>query len=81
MELPIIQIGNSKGFRLSKTLIEKYNIRDKVELILEKGFIILKPISQPRKGWDAAFKEMNENKDDKLLFNDVFENENLEEWI
>ncbi len=81
MELPIIQIGNSKGFRLSKTLIEKYNIRDKVELILEKGFIILKPISQPRKGWDAAFKEMNKNKDDKLLFNDVFENENLEEWI
>ncbi len=37
MELSIIQIGNSKGFRLSKTLIEKYNIEDKVELILEKN--------------------------------------------
>jgi len=36
MELSIIQIGNSKGFRLPKTLIEKYNIKDKVELILEK---------------------------------------------
>jgi hypothetical protein len=23
---------------------------------------------------------MNENGDDQLLFNDVFENENLEEW-
>ncbi len=34
-----------------------------------------------RKGWDAAFKEMNKNGDDQLLFNDVFENENLEEWI
>jgi antitoxin MazE len=81
MELSIIQIGNSKGFRLSKTLIDKYNIKDKVELILEKGYFILKPISQPRKGWDIAFKEMGENQDDKLLFNDVFENENLEEWI
>ncbi len=80
MELSIIQIGNSKGFRLSKTLIEKYNIKDKVELILEKGHMILKPISSPRKGWDIAFKEMNENGDDQLLFNDVFENENLEEW-
>lgn len=80
MELSIIQIGNSKGFRLSKTLIEKYNIKDKVELILEKGYMILKPISSPRKGWDIAFKEMNENGDDQLLFNDVFENENLEEW-
>ena len=81
MELSIIQIGNSKGFRLSKTLIEKYNIKDKVELILEKEYLILKPISSPRKGWEEAFKEMNENGDDQLLFNDVFENENLEEWI
>ncbi len=80
MELSIIQIGNSKGFRLSKTLIDKYNIKDKVELILEKGYFILKPISQPRKDWDIAFQEMNENGDDQLLFNDVFENENLEEW-
>ena len=81
MELPIIQIGNSKGFRLSKTLIEKYNIKDKVELILEKGYIVLKPISQPRKDWGIAFKEMNEKGDDQLLFDDVFEDENLEEWI
>jgi len=80
MELSIIQIGNSKGFRLSKTLIEKYNIKDKVELILEKGYLILKPIESPRKGWEAAFRKMNENGDDQLLFDDVFENENLEEW-
>jgi antitoxin MazE len=80
MELSVIQIGNSKGLRLSKTLIEKYNIKDKVELILEKGQIIIKPISSPRKGWEKAFKEMNEDGEDQLLFNDVFENENLEEW-
>lgn len=81
MELSVIQIGNSKGFRLSKTLIEKYNIKDKVELILEKGYIILKPISKPRKDWEKAFKEMSKEGDDKLLFNDVFKDENLEEWI
>jgi len=80
MELSVIQIGNSKGFRLSKTLIEKYNIKDRIELILEKGYMILKPISKPRKDWETAFKEMDENGDDQLLFNDVFENENLEEW-
>ena len=81
MELSIIKIGNSKGFRLPKALIDKYNIKDKVELIMEKGYLIIKPISKPRKGWETAFKEMNENGDDQLLFNDVFENENLEEWI
>jgi antitoxin MazE len=80
MEVSIIKIGNSKGFRLSKTLLEKYNIKDKVELILEKGRIIIKPVDTPRQGWENAFKEMHENGDDKLLFDDVFEDENLEEW-
>ena len=80
MEVSIIKIGNSKGFRLSKTLLEKYNIKDKVELILEKGHIIVKPLPNPREGWEEAFKEMHKNEDDKLLFNDVFNDENLEEW-
>lgn len=81
MDIPIIPIGNSKGIRLSKTLLEKYNITDKVELILEKGYIILKPKPEPRNGWEKAFKKMHENGDDTLLINDVFEDENLEEWI
>ena len=80
MEASIIKIGNSKGLRLSKTILEKYNIKDKVELILEKGQIILKPIKTPRKDWEKEFKKMSENGDDKLLMNDVFDDENLEEW-
>ena len=80
MELSIIKIGNSKGIRLPKSLLEKYNIKDKVELIFEKGYLILKPVSEPRKGWGKAFKKMHENGDDKLLFDDVFDNENFEEW-
>ncbi len=80
MDISIIPIGNSKGIRLSKTLLDKYNIKDKVELILEKGYIILKPKSEPRKGWEKAFKKMHESGDDKPLMNDVFEDENFEEW-
>ena len=80
METAIIQIGNSKGLRLSKTILEKYNIKDKVEMILEKGRIILKPIDSPRKNWEKAFEEMSKNNNNTLLFNDVFEDENFEEW-
>ena len=80
MDISVITIGNSKGIRLSKTLLEKYNIQDTVELILEKSYIILKPKSNPRKGWEKAFKKMHENGDDKLLMNDVFADENFEEW-
>lgn len=80
MEVSVIKIGSSKGIRFSKTLLEKYNIRDTVELILEKGQIIIRPSSRPRKGWEKAFMEMNANGDDKLLVDDVFEDEIHEEW-
>ena len=80
MDISVIAIGNSKGIRLTKTLIEKYNIKDTVELILEKGYIILKPKKTPRKGWEKAFKKMHENGDDKPLLPDIFDDENFEEW-
>lgn len=80
MDLSVIQIGNSKGIRLSKSLLERYKIKDTVELILEKGYIIIKPKPMPRKGWDEAFKKMHESGDDKPLMPDVFEDENFEEW-
>ncbi len=80
MELSIIKIGNSKGIRLKKSILESYNIKDKVELILERGRIILKPVSEPRQGWEAAFKTMHNNQEDNLLMPDIFEEEIDEEW-
>ncbi len=80
MKLAVINIGNSKGTRLSRTILEKYSITDKVEVILEEGYFILKPKPEPRKGLDEAFKKMHENGDDELLMDDVFEDENFEEW-
>lgn len=75
MQVSVVQIGNSKGIRLSKTLLEKYHIEDKLELVLEDDCIILKPIVQPRKNWEEAFAEMHRNGDDKLLIDSVFEEE------
>lgn len=80
METSIIKIGNSKGLRLSKTILEKYNIGNKVEMILGKDRIVIKPIEKPREGWTNAFKKMAKNKDDTLLIDDVFEDENIAEW-
>jgi antitoxin MazE len=80
MDVSVVKIGNSKGIRLSKTLIEKYNLKDTVELVLEKGYIIIKPKPEPRKGWEKAFKKMHENGDDELLIPDVFADETFDEW-
>jgi antitoxin MazE len=79
MEASIIKIGNSKGLRLNKQILENYHITDKVELILEQDRIILKPLNEPRKGWGEAFKLMAKKGDDNLLIDDVFE-EDFDEW-
>ena len=80
MEVNVINIGNSKGIRLPKAILEQYNISDTLELILEKGKIVLKPKSIPRKGWEKAFQLMNINGDDKLIIDDVFGDEIIEGW-
>ena len=80
MEVSVINIGNSKGIRLSKSLIKQYSIGSKVDLVLEKNRIIITPIQKPREGWEESFKIMHENGDDELLCDDIFEDENFEEW-
>jgi antitoxin MazE len=79
MQTNIIRIGNSKGLLLSKTLLKQYNIKESVELILEKDHIKILPIPSPRAGWSTKFKQMHENGDDQLLIDDVFEDEVFEE--
>jgi antitoxin MazE len=80
MEVSIIPIGNSKGIRFSKTILEKYNIKESVEVTLEEDCMVIKPVHTPRKGWDEAFSKMLENGEDQLLIPDFFADENHEEW-
>jgi len=80
MEIPIIRIGNSKGIRLSKTVLEQYHITDRVDLVMEEDCIVIKPLTKPRTGWDEIFSQMHENGDDQLLIPDVFPDEDSEEW-
>ncbi len=80
MEVAIVKIGNSKGIRIAKSVLDQYGIKDAVELILEDEFLILKPIKKVRKGWETAFENMATNNEDQLLIDDVFEDENFMEW-
>ena len=67
METPIIQIGNSRGIRISKAILDRYNITDRVDLELRKNHIHITPLNQPRKGWNEAFRELNAKGEDTLL--------------
>jgi antitoxin MazE len=73
MRTKIIKIGNSRGIRIPKVLLELTRIGDEVELEAQKDRIIIRPVSYPRQGWDEAFRAMAERGDDRLLDDDLIE--------
>jgi antitoxin MazE len=71
MLISVVQIGNSKGIRLPKSILEQCDITDKVELEVHDKEITLKSIKKKiRDGWGEKFREMAENGDDKLAIDD-----------
>lgn len=77
MELSIITIGNSKGLRIPKFLLEKYGMQEKIEVTLKENHIELRALKQPRQGWEKAFVNMVKNGDEKLLIPEFFEDEDF----
>ena len=80
MDAAIIAIGNSKGIRLPKTILERYKLSGRVELVLKDDCIVIKPVHLPRAGWDDAFRAMHINGDDQLFIPDAFDEETTDEW-
>jgi antitoxin MazE len=77
----VVQIGNSRGIRLPKRIFSELNIKDKVELTINKDKLIIKGIKKrPRQGWNEAFAKKPTDKADKLLLPDNIDNETFE-WV
>ncbi|MCF2139511.1 MAG: AbrB/MazE/SpoVT family DNA-binding domain-containing protein [Candidatus Lokiarchaeota archaeon] len=75
----LIQIGNSKGIRIPKHILERLNLHDKIELIIDDKLeqILIKSDDPPRKNWENLFQQMHEKGEDNLLIDDSLD---LEEW-
>ena len=63
----IIQIGNSKGIRVPKVLLEQAELPDEVELQAERGRLIVRAARGARAGWAEAAKVMRARGEDQLL--------------
>jgi antitoxin MazE len=75
----IIQIGNSRGIRIPKHILERFNIKNQIELIIddENQQIYIKSSNSVRNGWEKAFQKMHQLKEDELLIEDDLD---LEPW-
>ena len=81
MRARVIKIGNSQGLRIPKPILEQTGILEDVEIEVEKGQIIIRPVKNVREGWDAAFKKMAELGDDEPVIEDNITNSwDEEDW-
>ena len=83
MKTKIIQIGNSKGIRIPKVVLEQCGLQDEVELTIRKNEIVIAPSKKARQGWRRAFKRMAQSGDDHLLDKHAAHSESswdIDEW-
>ena len=58
MRAHIVRIGNSQGIRIPKPILEQLGIIEDVDIKVENSQIIIRPVLNPRSGWDDAFREI-----------------------
>jgi len=77
MRTNIIRVGNSKGIRLPKAILEQCQLEDVVEIEVEGNTLIIRRLHAPRANWSQVFADMAKNKDDTLLDADA---QSATEW-
>jgi antitoxin MazE len=82
MLVSIVPIGNSKGIRIPKNIINEINLEDKAELEVHNNEIIIRPIvKKSRQGWEESFSKMHQAALDEQLVPDLLDDESFEwEW-
>ncbi len=67
MKAKLVQIGNSRGIRLPKPMIEEAKLNDEVDIHVKEGAIIITSSLNPRSGWAESAKLLHDRKEDDLL--------------
>jgi len=63
----IVRIGNSRGIRIPKVVLEQTNLEGEVELEVRDRQIVIRAVAKPRHDWGRKFRIMAERGDDTLL--------------
>jgi antitoxin MazE len=81
MKTELVRIGNSRGIRIPKPLIDQCGLGKTVRLRVEGRHLIIEPDLPPRHGWEAAFDAAGPAGEDELLLEGLPPNKfDIEEW-
>jgi antitoxin MazE len=78
MKTDLIRIGNSRGIRIPKPLIEQCGLGDEVDLRVENECLIISVKRAFRAGWEEKFRTAAPASKDELL--EVANDFDRKEW-
>ena len=67
MKTRLVKIGNSRGVRIPKPLIEEAGLENEVEMRVVEAGILIECSPDARVGWDEAARRVRERGDDRLI--------------
>ena len=67
MKANLVAIGNSRGVRIPKAILEQTGLQGEVEIEVQGSQIVIRSAHRPRAGWAEAFSRMAAAGDDTLL--------------
>jgi antitoxin MazE len=70
MKAHVVRIGNSRGIRIPKSVLEQCQLHGDVDLIVQQGQLVVRSAAKARAGWDQAFEHMHRAGDDTLIDRD-----------
>jgi len=81
MKTELVRIGNSRGIRIPKPLIEQCGLEGTVDLSVENDRLVVSPGRRLRQGWTEAFQIAGSTRDDELLLEPMRASEfDRKEW-
>ena len=80
MKTELIRIGNSRGIRIPKSLIEQCGLDDGVELRVENECLILSPTRFNREGWAEQFRAAGDSAQDEIKLETGASDFDRKEW-
>jgi antitoxin MazE len=81
MRTELVRIGNSRGIRIPKPIIEQCGFGETVEVRVERDCLIVSPERRPRQNWSDIFRAAGSAAPDELLLEGTGSSDfDSEEW-
>jgi antitoxin MazE len=82
MKTNLIRIGNSKGIRIPKSIIEQFNLTKEIELIPSSKGLLITSKTMARNGWKESFSkaQIRKKSPENSAWKNVSNRFNKEDW-